>query len=641
MSRLLLSAALLLTIASFTARADLDPEVKQPYQFRVALRVAPHRNLTTVFKDALQHDLQDILQNALGALAQVEIVDLANQRVVEQDPLLVKVLEKGLQEGLEGPQPVTGVKTHFLTVDFVSGRYQLQARQHDGLTGLSSPLVRRDWTDDRLLVARSAALLIGKDFGLVGTFDKVDGAKVSVQIRGGVCGASLRPWVKKEDVFAVAVIQRGGRTGLQSLRLPWTLLRVLEEPKGAECVCQIFNRNHWGGSPVPQGPGILGYRCIKIGTTHGSPRLRFVAVDDKTGAALPGSPVAGLQINVSPAGFEAKAREARATNSDGFVAFKEDYNNAAFVRVLSNSGQLVAQLPIEIVSDRVILCPVSTNPEAEQRGQLQLRLSRWVQRLNESLLEESTLVRDLNAKADQARKEALTRALAGVESLRAAIESGESARVHLKAEANAAGVPLDFKEGEQRLQELRARRERLEKYAKNLEEIEQKAADPKTKALLTQAEQASQLEEQAEYGQAIELYKKLIAEGAEDPRVKERLETLVEQWKVKSKEHERARTFIYETWAKLQEPDALKEKLVDLQEAFRICRDVADFLTLHKLLKTCNDHILKLAKLRDTLQPNNDDDERRLKVIVDVLENVDKIINQATDYLRTAKAVGK
>ena len=58
-----------------------------------------------------------------------------------------------------------------MLIDYSGVHYEIQARQFDGLTGRPSPVVRRDRTRDREFVAKTAALLIDQDFGLVGTFD--------------------------------------------------------------------------------------------------------------------------------------------------------------------------------------------------------------------------------------------------------------------------------------------------------------------------------------------------------------------------------------------------------------------------------------------------------------------------------------
>src|SRR5262245_56629256 len=103
-------------------------ESTKPYRLRVVLDVGKHRVLTDVFREQLRRELRDGLQASFGALAQVEVADT--------HPRLAEVRRDGLKAALDRWHYLTGVKTHFVLVDFIDGQYVLQARQHDGLTGL-------------------------------------------------------------------------------------------------------------------------------------------------------------------------------------------------------------------------------------------------------------------------------------------------------------------------------------------------------------------------------------------------------------------------------------------------------------------------------------------------------------------------
>src|SRR5262249_5098767 len=148
----------------------IDPELTTPYKVQVVLRVAPNRLLTPIFKEQLRRDLQQGLQAALGAMGEVQVFDLGEVPADKQEPLWKEVAAKGLQAGLDGPGKGTSdVKTHFVNVDYVDGQSEIQARQYDGRPGTATPAVRRERTPDRQFVARTAALLVDRDFGLVGT----------------------------------------------------------------------------------------------------------------------------------------------------------------------------------------------------------------------------------------------------------------------------------------------------------------------------------------------------------------------------------------------------------------------------------------------------------------------------------------
>src|SRR5205807_8376908 len=135
---------------------------------------------------------------ALGQLGQVEILS--------DHPLRAEVESKGLQQTLDAWKQVSDVKTHFVRIDYNQGQYELQALQHDGWTGLASPVLRTARTNDRFFVARTAALLIDQDLGLAGTVaaPSPQTDEVNVTLKGGALGVSLGRWVKPDDVFAVA-----------------------------------------------------------------------------------------------------------------------------------------------------------------------------------------------------------------------------------------------------------------------------------------------------------------------------------------------------------------------------------------------------------------------------------------------------
>jgi hypothetical protein len=211
----------------------LDPRLEQPYELHVVLHVAEHRVLTPAFQEQLQRQLRDYLRLTLGKLANVTIL--------RTHPRLAEVRARGLQQALDGWTDLSSVKTHFVLLDFRDGRYELQARQHDGTSGLSSPVVRRDATSDRRLVARKAALLVDQDFGLVGTVIRGAGGKTQLAIRAGNLGVPLGRWLRRGDVFAVARITREGDRQ-RATRLDWALLQVLDEPNHGVCRCRYVTR---------------------------------------------------------------------------------------------------------------------------------------------------------------------------------------------------------------------------------------------------------------------------------------------------------------------------------------------------------------------------------------------------------------
>src|SRR5260370_12542140 len=88
---------------------------------------------------------------------------------------------------------------------------------------------------------------------------------------------------------------QGSAQDRRSCGRPLALLQVLEEPSGETCRCRLLS--HWK-DPLPQAPSVLGYRCLKLGTTEAPLRLRVVVKDDKLG-----TPVPNAQVRISTRGF--------------------------------------------------------------------------------------------------------------------------------------------------------------------------------------------------------------------------------------------------------------------------------------------------------------------------------------------------
>src|SRR5262249_23121490 len=141
----------------------------------------------------------------------------------------------------------------------------------------------------------------------------------------------------------------------RSDRVPWALLKVAEEPKEGVCRCQLFNRFK---DPLEKGAAVLGYRCIKLGTTTAPLHLRLV---DAKGMM----PLAHQPVAVSAGDFSAKPKEERSTQADGSILTRDAFQNIAFVRVLAAGGETRAQIPVEILDDRTVICPLSVTPQAE------------------------------------------------------------------------------------------------------------------------------------------------------------------------------------------------------------------------------------------------------------------------------------
>ena len=294
-SRFFLLSSLCSLCLGSSSFAALDPELKTPYQLHIILHFADHPQITAAYRDRVGRDLEDAVQAALGDLGHVE--------VRYQHPKLREVLQNGLQTALDGWKERSGIKTHFVLVRYTGLDYEIQTRQHDGVTGQASTftgqVVRTERTRDRDFVARTAALLVARDFGLIGTPQgQVDSQDlVKMVLKGGGLGAPLGAWVKKDEIFGLVGIPKEGPG---ETVFPWLFLRV-EKPPAEDshdgiCVCRLYFRHV---NPLGNA-SFAGFRCVKLGTTRGPVSLRL-AQKNPQGTAAPAEP---LTLIVRRYGFE-------------------------------------------------------------------------------------------------------------------------------------------------------------------------------------------------------------------------------------------------------------------------------------------------------------------------------------------------
>jgi hypothetical protein len=621
-------AAILMSLETVTpAHAALDPELKTPYRLDVVLDISRHRLLTEIFAERLEQSLRDGLQALLGDMAQVTVVRGGaelKRRQPQLVPLLAEIRDKGLEKALDGYRKVSDAKTHFVLIDFEDGQYKIQARQHDGMTGLASPQVRRDQTAHPQLVARKAAALVELDFGLVGTVTAVNGRTVELSIRAGGLGLPLKRWLETGEVFAIAAINRGGE-GLVSAPLQWALLQAMGPPRDGVCTCRLYNRLKKDN--LGDWAEIAAYRCLKLGTTRAPLRLRLL--DFKTHA-----PHDSLQVHVSGTDF-GEGGKRLATDRDGMVPpTGETYAHVAFVRVLSG-GSTRANIPVALVSPRTVDCLVSVSTQDEEQGQLSVRRERWLRRIYDSLRAAADRVTDLNELGKQGkRQDVLSRAREGLDSMANDLKSLTAEGERLKKDG-----ARSLGEGEQRLKELTKRHKELEGYTARLAKLLKEETDPARQKMLVKVEDARLLEEQAEFDEALKLYDEILESKllpkANETEVRARYQKLRKAWTVASQKHGAARNFIYKIWPQPADPGVLKTRVIEATAHFNACKEVGDTLAPQKLLRAIDGHAGSLKKRLDTLKPQaSEDDRKEAETIAAVARDLAKLHESVTAYLK-------
>lgn len=652
MSRLLVAAlclGLLPPVAHAAPEGGLDPESLTPYHLRVVLHFADHPSFTPVFRAQVRGQLHDNIQAALGDLGDVEVVDDLGSLSGPERAALRGAEGRGLEQAFEDRswKNISNTKTHLVFIDLVNHWYEIRARQHDGSTGLASPVVRHERTRDRLFIARAATRLVGRDFGLVGTVVGRDADQaVRVGIKGGKLGAPLTGWLQPGDVLAVAQLNRGtgGERSAWSFQVPAALLQVTEEPKDGVCRCQLFHRYEDAPSNLERGPGVLGFRCLKLGTAVSRVRLRFVDKDRPAQAI-----VRPITVVVRPeARFDRSVKEEKLPVRDGFVETEKPFSHVAFVQVSSEGVPVSGQIPVEVFEGRTVTCPLTISPDAEQRGQFDLQRKRWEGQLYERLLVLSDLRKEINkllkAKENKAAQE---KAEAGLGAVKEDVTRLEEELDRLAPIAKQLKMEQALKDGRDRLADLKAGQAELERSVKDLGQILKE--EPKWAEVKSLIEQAKQREQEAEFDQAIKNYQEAVELGRElanfkaqlEPWVKH-LDQLKKDWEAKGPEHEQARDFIYQVWPKLDSVAKLNERIDEAGKAFKVCKEAGDRLTPVMLLKANVAHVSRLKSELEALKEQaNEDNKQKAETIDEFIKKLIKLTDEATDFVRGKKPAGK
>lgn len=646
----------LLSIVLFTISlapvSALDAESKTAYELKVVVRFADHPHFTPHYRSEFRKELQGALQAALGPLGNVQVIDLKNVDPTKWEPVWKLAAEKGLT-ALEQYVEVTGVKTHFLNVDYRDGQYELQARQHDGSTGFSTPRVRQNQTRDRGFVSRLGSLMIAQDFGIVGTIEPPRQGELlaRVQLRGGAINTDLGNWVKKGDIFAVIQIsQYTSRTPTKKdaktpskevvktvgVRMEGLILQAANDARQGEVACTMFTRYE---DPLPIRGRILGYRCIKLGVTDAPLRLQLV--DEKGNPHKLGS----LQVRVHPERFPDLATEGEdAPLINGVFQSKRTFSGMALVRV-SIGERPLARIPIEITGDQVIVRQLRIEAGAETRSRLEVARRDAMSRIIDARQVQVQLIRDLTIlENERKRDEALRRGEMTYKLIEADIASSteELARLKERAERDLPNGKDFVRDCEQQIVVLKDKQvellDHLGKLRTAVEEENSPEVKGKRNSIQDTVRQAELAAQQADYDTALKKYQE-AADMLEDPDAKAKVQAthdgLKKAWEIRDEAHMEARRFIYEVWAKIDSTQAIKDNLAKARESYEKCKSVGDRLTLNKMLLSAADVLKPLVTQIEQLGEASDPDAiQNLMMLKSLGDDLEKLLADLTATIK-------
>jgi tetratricopeptide (TPR) repeat protein len=652
------AAAVVVVLAATSASAQLDPEPKTPYLWRVVLKTQPHPLLSAAFRDQLRRDLSAALQPALGNLGTVEVIDLAELPPDRWDPLWQQFDDKGF-DALTAPRDLTGAKTHFLSIHYQDGQYLLETRQHDGFTGLASPIVRKQRVRAPELVGRTAGLMLDRDFGLAGTIEPVLGKtdEVKVIVRGGQLG-SLERFVAPGDVFAVAEVRKTDRPappplrtatgkiiappagsvpppGLTSTVRPYTFLRVTEVgPDGTlRCTPLSVYKN-----PIPGGGRIVGYRCLKLGTVESPLTVRLVSSDAASQKA-----VGLVSVRATEAGFTAPPN-ARDTLEfrDGLFRSVRPLAHVACITVTIGPTQSKL-FAVPVLGPEPVSLPFEIDPKAEERAAFERAALAVLGRAADANNAQAICFEATGKLIDkQKNSEALARARGGYQAADAADKAivDELNRLKEQAAASPDAARL-FAAIDQKLATLRKHNAELAGHIKKLEQVVALENDPTVIARQVQADALSAritiLLSRGEVEEAINAYDQLVTLLPDNPEVKTKRDQLKAAWTPKSPEHAKAREYLLKTWPAVSTIPDFKDSLPTITSAVEVCIKLGDHYTLRKLLSVFSGAAVKLNELAAALDSTAEADRKLAADATKVGEAMAALEIKITEFLGVKK----
>lgn len=619
--------------------AQVDPEPKTKYVWRIVLKTQSHPLLSHTFREQLKRDLEASLQPALGELGKVEVIDLAELPRDRWDPLWQQFDDKGFA-ALDAPRDLTAVKTHFLKVEYKEGQYQLEARQHDGFTGLSSgyaglgtPVVRKQSVRVPEMAGRTAGILIERDFGLDGTVEPILGKanEVKVIVRGGQLGP-IDQFVKVGDVFAVSEVSATTRkepeltrtatgkviaspTGSTTPKILTSKLRAKSLLKvtdvGAEGVlrCEVL------GLPFPTGQSnIAAFRCMKLGTINSILSVRLISKDGNST-----NKTAGLvSVRATEKGFDTPDDPKDTLElKDGLFRSGRSISNIACVTV-SLGPTLRRRIPIPILSSDTVSLPMEIDPKAEEQATFGQAAVATVSRVSDARNAQSACFEATSKLIDKRKNtEALARAKGGYLAAQAAITSIEEELKHLheiSEKLQFGGKTL--KSIEQQVESLKQFNLQLEGYIKTWEVVVARENDPTLAAKeVNSQELLGRIEillSRGDVDQALTAYDQLVSGSPENADFKAKREKLKTDWAPKSDAHAKARAYLLKTWPAISSIPDFKDSIQELSKSVEECKKSGDRFTLLRVLVIFSEAVGKLNELASPLDANSEADRKLL-----------------------------
>lgn len=655
--------ALAVLTSPASAQPGLDPETSGPTLWRIVLHTEKHPLLTEAFRDQIRRDLIAALQPALGTLGTVDVIELADALQGKADTLVQDYSTKGFS-ALDGARDLSGVKTHFLHVEVKDGQYHLQTRQHDGFTGLSSPVVRSQSTRAPELVGRTAGLMIERDFGLSGTLDAAaaDATEVTVQFRGAkLVDAKLgdvKRFVKEGDVFAVSRIKKAAnrpapppaRTATGKIIAPppgseppaaltpealaFTYLRVLSVEPGGSARCAVVKSPAYKFT-LQRVPALAGFRCMKLNTIQSPIAIRIVSGSDGSAATTPVANVRATESSFNPKEDPKDFLDFR----DGLYRSSRSFSNLACVTIALGKSN-AKHFPVPVLGSEPITLAFELSPEAEARAVFERSAIALSTRAADSRIAQVAAFDGIGKLiAAQKNSDALARAHAAFQAADASDKLLTEELEQLKPQGEKVpGAAALFANVEQQLKALRDSNTELASTIKSLDAVVEKEKDPTKLAGEVRAEslnaRVNLLLAGGEVEEALAALDQLATLLPNDAGIKARREKLAAEWKPKDEQHAKEREYMLKTWPAVATISDIKDSLPRLRAAIDACKKAGDKLAFRRFLGILGGFPTKLNDLVKDLDPNADSVRKTLEDAKIVRDLVAKTETEVIAFLK-------
>jgi hypothetical protein len=605
---------------------DASGAGEDPYRLLVCLHFPDDPLFTPPYTKSIQRQVQDQLANYFGALAKVEVV-AAHPLIERLGSADVRAFQPAATEFTSLAVPD---KAFVFSLENAEGMYRLHWRQFDGLAQQVSG-VQSVSTPDRQWVTKAVCMAVIEDFAPVVIVEPNDIVKDIGQVRlefpSPAHKALVSRWLTLDTILQPFYVLKQKDGSLLRSPIPYTVLRI-----GKNDVDQgtaTFHSNQ--SNPWKPTPRLVRYEALKLSVRKGHLRLKLVN-------AVDGSPMTQCTARANTTGFASLTDSHQFTLPDrrGTVVSLLPIENLAFVEIIQG-GRPWLKLPVPITAPVCeVTLKVSLDETAKEKSDWDRRLRYLVQDVSVLQTSINNQVRETNQMHTEKKYEEELRLIKSVlADVTVGRESAGETQDALDKEARDLKLPpntlLTWVDAQ--IKEIADAESALTKKADALDQMIKKMdAQARADVLKLAAEAAA---EAGDYTEAFDKYDLALSEQPDQPKLAERVRMLKEVWEIKSPEHERARKFIFERWAKAEVTE-LASLFAEAEQALAALQTVGDYLTAQRLLKVNNEHVGAVSGVTDLLiasgtEQDLADAEKYTKLSDRFLEFQDRIVAFITE----------